>query len=188
MRGTGVQQAKPRVLYRRVLTHSQSCPRGVCRLQQSFLRGVHLLGIHQFQPISPSTPLRHRSSVSHDCIPPSDTTTTPASDKNAAAKALLAKHFGVDSASSIARPSSSASRPNAQKEAQQRQLIVMRMRHKAQPGNPKDTPAAVPVEQRLHLKVTRAGLPSSERIFWFPKVSSIYFPLFRFTAFRKSRR
>ncbi|KAM5535570.1 hypothetical protein V8D89_010737 [Ganoderma adspersum] len=111
----------------------------------------------------------HRSSVSHDCMPLSNTTMAPVSDKNAAAKALLAKHFGVGSASSIARPGSSASSPNARKEAQQRQLTVMRMRHKAQPGNPKDTPAAVPVEQRLHIKVTQASLPSSELIFWFPK-------------------
>lgn len=183
-----MQQAKPRVLHRSICTHSQSCPRTLCGLQQSLLRGVRLLDMHQFQHISPYTALRHRSSVSHDCMPPSDTTTAPVSDKNAAAKALLAKHFGADSASSIARPSSSASRTNARKEAQQRQLTVMKLRHKAQPGNPKDTPAAVPVEQRLHLKVTQAGLPSSERIFWFPKVSSICFRSFRFAAFRKSRR
>ncbi|KAI1788438.1 hypothetical protein LXA43DRAFT_637932 [Ganoderma leucocontextum] len=111
----------------------------------------------------------HRSPISHDCMHPLDVTTTPVSDKNAAAKALLAKHFGVDAASSTARPGPSASRTSARKEAQQRQLAVMKMRHTAQPGNPKDTPASVPLEQRLHVKVTQADLPSSERTFWFPK-------------------
>ena len=137
--------------------------------------------------ILPSTALRHRSPISHDCTLASDTT-IPVSDKNAAAKALFAKHFGTDPASNTARPVPSSSKIHARKEAQQRQLAAMRMRHKAQPGNPKGTPASVPVDQRLHVKVVKADSPFSERIFWFSKVSSIFFYSYRLTVSCQSRQ
>ncbi|KAI0668569.1 hypothetical protein C8Q78DRAFT_1047829 [Trametes maxima] len=110
----------------------------------------------------------HRDSKAHACAP-----LPPAGEpvqKNAAAKALLSKHFG----STSTRTSTSASHPaptsNPKKLAQQRQLAVMKMRHKAKPADPKDTAASVPVNQRLHIKVRRAEDDlTSEQILWFRK-------------------
>ena len=133
-----------------------------------------MLYIHSLsRPLSSSSP-RHRDPNSHSCAPIHDDTVEPVPEKNAVAKALLAKHFGPDTATAAARTRSSVSKASSRKEAQQRQLAVMKMRHNAQPGNPKDTPASVPLDQRLHVKVSRVGVPSSERIFWFPKVSSMF--------------
>ncbi|KAI0747720.1 hypothetical protein C8Q80DRAFT_1168216 [Daedaleopsis nitida] len=113
---------------------------------------------------------QHREPLAHSCAPPPLDTSSPVPEKNAAAKALLVKHFGTTTAPTAARPSStSATKPNPKKEAQQRQVAVMKMRHKAQPGDPKDTPASVPVDQRLHLRVSQAAVSTSERIFWFRK-------------------
>ncbi|TBU47014.1 hypothetical protein BD309DRAFT_887464 [Dichomitus squalens] len=111
----------------------------------------------------------HRDPSSHSCAPFHDADSGHVPEKNAAAKALLAKHFGTDAANATAHAGSSAPKPSSRKEAQQRQLAVIKMRVKAQPGNPKDTPASVPMNQRLHVRVSPAGVPSSERIFWFPK-------------------
>ncbi|RPD79698.1 hypothetical protein L226DRAFT_566278 [Lentinus tigrinus ALCF2SS1-7] len=95
----------------------------------------------------------------------------PVPEKNAAAKALLAKHFGSSTTSgdsSCAR--SLTTKPsNPKKEEQQRKIAAMKMRHKAQPGDAKDTAASVSMDQRLYLKVSRTGVSGSERIFWFRK-------------------
>ncbi|KAI0713378.1 hypothetical protein C8Q76DRAFT_731204 [Earliella scabrosa] len=114
---------------------------------------------------------QHREPSTHACTPPDITSAEPVQEKNAAAKALLAKHFGSKPATSPANPAraSAATKPNPKKEAQQRQLAVMKMRHKAQPGDPKDSAASVSMDQRLHLKVSQAAVDGSERIFWFRK-------------------
>ncbi|KAI0648205.1 hypothetical protein C8Q79DRAFT_954309 [Trametes meyenii] len=110
----------------------------------------------------------HREPKAHSCSPlqsPREPT-----QKNATAKALLSKHFG----STISNVSVNASRPalssNPKKLAQQQQVAAMKMRHKAKPADPKDTPASVPVDQRLHIKVRRVeDDPISEQILWFRK-------------------
>ena len=117
---------------------------------------------------------RHRQSASHACTPPpADPSAEPAPEKNAAAKALLAKHF-VSSTAPTARVSSSASKPpvSAKKQAAQRQVALMKMRHQAQPGDLKDAKAVVPLDQRLHLKVSQVGSSDPARVFWFRKVLS----------------
>ncbi|OJT04070.1 hypothetical protein TRAPUB_5222 [Trametes pubescens] len=91
-------------------------------------------------------------------------------EKNAAAKSLLSKHFGPSSAATTSGPSRPAASTNPKKLAQQRQLAVMKMRHKAKPADPKDTAVSVPVGERLHLKVRKAEEdPAAERILWFKK-------------------
>lgn len=49
------------------------------------------------------------------------------------------------------------------------------MRHRAVPGDPKDKPDVVMVDQRLHVKVTGAmDAKGKERVFWFRKVSRLH--------------
>lgn len=92
-------------------------------------------------------------------------------EKNAAAKALLSKHFGPSSTATASGTSRSATSANPKKLAQQRQIAVMKMRHKAKPADPKDTAASVPVGERLHVKVRKAEEDiAAERILWFKKV------------------
>ncbi|CDO69045.1 hypothetical protein BN946_scf184834.g52 [Trametes cinnabarina] len=114
----------------------------------------------------------HREPKAHSCVPSEPTEPVP--QKNAAAKALLAKHFGPSPGSSSKAPPRLSTNPK--KLAQQRQLAVMKMRHKAQPADPKDTAASVSIDQRLHAFVRKAGEdPAAERVLWFRKVSSISF-------------
>ncbi|KAI0831800.1 hypothetical protein BC628DRAFT_1407410 [Trametes gibbosa] len=111
----------------------------------------------------------HREPKTHSCSPPEPA--TPAPQKNAAAKALLAKHFGSSSSATsgmAARPSLPTSNPK--KIEQQRKLAIMKMRHMAKPVDPKDTTTAVPIDERLHVKVRRAGADSAlEQVLWFRK-------------------
>ncbi|KAI0781303.1 hypothetical protein BD413DRAFT_464481 [Trametes elegans] len=112
---------------------------------------------------------QHREPSSHSCTPAEPL--EPAAGKNAAAKALLAKHFKSPTGAAVSGPSrASGAPPNPKKLAQQRQVAVMKMRHKAKPADPKDTAASVPIDQRLHVKVRRADADeASEQIFWFRK-------------------
>ncbi|KAH9857729.1 hypothetical protein C2E23DRAFT_770677 [Lenzites betulinus] len=111
----------------------------------------------------------HREPKAHLCRPAEAAASIP--QKNATAKALLAKHFGSSSGAtsgSAARPSLPTSNPK--KLEQQRKLAVIKMRHKAKPADPKDAAAAVPMDERLHVKVRRAEEdPALERILWFRK-------------------
>ncbi|PPQ65099.1 hypothetical protein CVT24_003060 [Panaeolus cyanescens] len=50
--------------------------------------------------------------------------------------------------------------------AQWQKLELMKMRHKAIPGDPKDKTASVPMDGRIHVKVS---YENSEKIFWFRK-------------------
>ncbi|KAI0637330.1 hypothetical protein C8Q77DRAFT_1097060 [Trametes polyzona] len=110
----------------------------------------------------------HREPQSHSCAPPEPTESAP--QKNAAAKALLAKHFTAPNTSTGGASRPARSSPNPKKLAQQRQVAVMKMRHKAKPVDPKDAAAAVAMNERLHVKVRRAEEdPSLERILWFRK-------------------
>lgn len=46
----------------------------------------------------------------------------------------------------------------------------MKMRHKAQPADPKDKGKHVPVDQRLHVKVSLEADEDVQNWFWFQKV------------------
>ncbi|KAI0350114.1 hypothetical protein OH77DRAFT_1431395 [Trametes cingulata] len=114
---------------------------------------------------------RHREPKGHSCTPAEPL--QPAPLRNAAARDLLARHFGPSSAKipgATSRAVTSASALNPKKLAQQRQVAVMKMRHKARPADPRDTAASVPVDQRLHVIVRRAeSHQTSEHVFWFRK-------------------
>ena len=137
------------------------------RLQASLLRTVCTAYLRSSMQGLTSELQRHREPKSHSCSPPEPS--EPAPQKNAAAKALLAKHFGASSDSGLG---SSNTRPsNPKKLAQQRQIAVMKMRHKAKPLDPKDSTGSVPMDQRLHVFVRQEGQDkASERVFWLRKV------------------
>jgi hypothetical protein len=117
----------------------------------------------------------HRHPGSHLCPVPE----LPPSSKNAAGQKLLAKHFPLTSASP---PSSSAPRAakipsDPKKRAQFQKVELMKLRHRAIPGDPKDKPSSVLVDQRLHVKV-KFDDPSYTRregMFWFRKVKPYSF-------------
>lgn len=51
----------------------------------------------------------------------------------------------------------------------------MKMRHQAQPLDPRDKTRTVPIEQRVHIKVRArdaAGAMGKESVFWFLAVSA----------------
>ncbi|KAI0373373.1 hypothetical protein BV20DRAFT_990100 [Pilatotrama ljubarskyi] len=114
---------------------------------------------------------QHREPKSHSCTPTGSLEVVP--QKNAAARDLLAKHFGPSStktSSGAPRAAATALGSDSKKVAQQRKVAVMKMRHKAKPADPKDTTASVPIDQRLHVKVRRAdGDQAPEHVFWFRK-------------------
>jgi len=50
---------------------------------------------------------------------------------------------------------------------QWQKVELMKMRHRASPGDPKDKTNSVPIEQRLHIKIVSEN---KEHVFWFRKV------------------
>ncbi|EMD34513.1 hypothetical protein CERSUDRAFT_159056 [Gelatoporia subvermispora B] len=112
----------------------------------------------------------HRDPSSHSC---SGETAQPANERrNEAAHALLVKHFLSKqdaTTTTVVNPRPIAASSNPKKAAQIRQVELMKMRHHAQPADPKDKSAGVPISERLHLKVTVDGSNSIERLFWLRK-------------------
>ncbi|KII88792.1 hypothetical protein PLICRDRAFT_638376 [Plicaturopsis crispa FD-325 SS-3] len=108
----------------------------------------------------------HRYPEAHSCT--GEIPKPPA--KNAAAQALLAKNFPSSSAKPVAvahRPAQTPTDPK--KLAQQKKILLMKTRHRAVPGDPKEKPAAVTVDRRLHLKVNPNEIVPQEKYFWFRK-------------------
>lgn len=58
---------------------------------------------------------------------------------------------------------------NSKKAAQLRQVEVMKMRHQAQPADPKDKNRQIPMTDRLHVKV-RLKDNEKQHVYWFQKV------------------
>ncbi|KAH9923988.1 uncharacterized protein BXZ73DRAFT_50669 [Epithele typhae] len=111
----------------------------------------------------------HREPAAHACAPPPpDPAAPPAPVKNAAAKALLAAHFGTP-ASRDRAGSKPAAAGSARAQEAKRKVAAMKMRQQAKAGDPKDAAASVAVDQRLHVRVAQAGQPATERVFWFRK-------------------
>ncbi|KAF8580253.1 hypothetical protein K439DRAFT_1393901 [Ramaria rubella] len=111
----------------------------------------------------------HRHSSDHACINlPSALTLT---QKNSEAHRLLAKHFP---ATVLSKDTAATSKPtkrpaDSKKLARLRVVELMKMRHQAIPGDPKDT-KSTPLSQRLHINVVpNTNFPSSEKIFWLRK-------------------
>lgn len=113
-----------------------------------------------FRETAPSTHVlnersRHRHPELHQCL----SVSTPASaatatDKKPPIPVYIPKKFKKP-------PTDPA------KLAQWRKLEVMKMRHKASPGDPKDKNSSLPPDQRLHVKLF---VGDTENIFWFRRV------------------
>ncbi|KAF5386629.1 hypothetical protein D9615_001765 [Tricholomella constricta] len=116
-----------------------------------------LLLIHR--PSHPS----HRHPSSHLC--PVQAAASP--EKTTAARALLAKNFPASSNKKAVSQRVPKIPTDPFKLAQYRKIELMKMRHRAIPGDPKDGPSSAPLDQRLHVKVAKDG--GAEQIFWFRK-------------------
>ncbi|KAI0060837.1 hypothetical protein BV25DRAFT_1827397 [Artomyces pyxidatus] len=106
----------------------------------------------------------HRDPAQHACPVP----VPQAPPKNAAAHALLAKHF--PSSAAAPRKAKTKRPTDPAKLAQLRKVELMKMRQRAAPGNPKDPPGAVPADQRVHVVVRTDEPDVGEKTFWFRKV------------------
>lgn len=62
--------------------------------------------------------------------------------------------------------------PDSQKLAQLQKVNLMKLRHKAAPGDPKDKGSSIPVDQRIHVTVRLEilGQSTKEIVLWFRKV------------------
>ncbi|EIM90521.1 uncharacterized protein STEHIDRAFT_51503 [Stereum hirsutum FP-91666 SS1] len=115
----------------------------------------------------------HREPSSHSC--PVPLIENPA--KNEAAHALLTKHFQVAgrTGSSSASNTAPKKRPTDPKKLAQLQKIeLMQMRHRAVPGDPKDKPDTILIDQRLHVKIKdEVDAKGKDRVFWFRKTIGV---------------
>lgn len=122
--------------------------------------------------------LRHRDVSAHSCTAedPKESAKAEASKKNATARQLLAKHFpqAQTNSSSKLNPvvaAASGSTPmTAKKAAQLRQIQAMKLRHKAQPGDPRDKGKVVALGDKLHVLVHLEEGNVEPKAFWFRKV------------------
>ncbi|KIJ69537.1 hypothetical protein HYDPIDRAFT_106183 [Hydnomerulius pinastri MD-312] len=113
----------------------------------------------------------HRHQQSHSC-----TGLNQGKDeiKHEAARAILAQNFSSTSTSShtpvVARRAKKAP-TDPKKLAQLQKVNLMKMRHKAIPGDPKDRGSTLSVDLRLHVNVRSelTGKSSKEIVFWFRK-------------------
>ena len=103
---------------------------------------------------------------------------TPEKDntKHEAARAIFSQKFSAPGTSTSHTPVVVRQRRNlpagSQKVAQLQKVNLMKLRHKAIPGDPKDRNSVVPVDQRLHVTVRLNIISQStkEVALWFRKV------------------
>ncbi|KAI0047030.1 hypothetical protein FA95DRAFT_1559459 [Auriscalpium vulgare] len=94
--------------------------------------------------------------------------------KNEAAHALLAKHFPVSTSAS--KPTASVKKKlptDPKKLVQLRKVEERKTRRSALHGGPREKASYVPVDQRLHLKVSAPEWNTAEKVVWFRKVSCV---------------
>ncbi|KAK0441155.1 uncharacterized protein EV420DRAFT_1631584 [Desarmillaria tabescens] len=105
----------------------------------------------------------HRYPEAHSC---SSASSSESTSRNAAAEALIAKHFPATSKASSRRTPKIPTDPV--KLAQYQKVELMKMRHRAIPADPKDKPTSVPIGDRLHIKL-QVYDSDQEKIFWLRK-------------------
>ncbi|EPQ58499.1 hypothetical protein GLOTRDRAFT_57525, partial [Gloeophyllum trabeum ATCC 11539] len=112
----------------------------------------------------------HRYPEAHACT--AEEPSASQQPKNAAAVALLQKHFPGQGSQKppapTARPQSAPKTKDPKKLAQLQKVQLMKMRHSAIPGDQRDKTASVPIDQRLHVRVSLDG-GGQEKLFWFRK-------------------
>ncbi|KAH0584192.1 hypothetical protein J132_00547 [Termitomyces sp. J132] len=106
----------------------------------------------------------HRHPSSHSC----SIQKSLSSKKVDAARALLSEHFPASSSRKTARRIPKAPTDLA-KLAQWRKVELIKIRHRAIPGDFKEGLQSVPFEQRLHLRFINKGSGDEESILWFRK-------------------
>ncbi|CAL1703776.1 unnamed protein product [Somion occarium] len=119
----------------------------------------------------------HREASAHACK--AEDPAASSTSKNAAARALLEKHFpSISSGSTLlnskanSRITSASKTPlNPKKADHMRKVQVMKMRHKAQPGDPRDKGKYVAMDDKIHLHVS-VNNSDNEGSFWFRKTIS----------------
>jgi hypothetical protein len=108
----------------------------------------------------------------HSCSGPDSTPLIKNSD---AGRALLAKHFPSANTFTISARTPRVSKVSSdpKKRAQLQKVELMKMRHRATPGDPNDKSSSVLVDQRLHVKVKLDNPEQKERegMFWFRKLA-----------------
>jgi hypothetical protein len=103
----------------------------------------------------------------------------PAQRKNDEARAVLARRFPAPAAEATPKLAPKARAPTDPKKlAALRKVELMKLRHHAQPADARDTPARVPLEQRLFVKV-RAEEGAGDKAFWLRKVRACFPVCFR---------
>jgi hypothetical protein len=119
----------------------------------------------------------HRHMQSHSCA---GLTIGKDDVKHEAARAIFAERFlGASTPTShtpvVARRPRNLP-PDSQKLAQLRKVNLMKLRHKAVPGDPKDRGSSVPVDQRIHVTVRLEilGQSTEEIVLWFRKVMWVH--------------
>lgn len=118
---------------------------------------LHLLIVHS-----------HRYPDSHTCSPHVQPIIGPPRSENA--RAIFAKHFSPPSGTSKRQTLRTKISTNPAKLAQLHKIELIKLRHRALPGDPKDKSVSVPPDQRLHIKVAH-----TDKAFWFRKVCLIEF-------------
>lgn len=111
----------------------------------------------------------HREPSTHECQPLQMQDGTGIHAKNAKARALLDKHFPASQSTGTSTKTTTQKLTDPKKLTQLRKVQLLKMRHKAKPGDSRDKPGSVGVAERLHLQVYIEDNTASEP-FWFRKV------------------
>ncbi|KAG2115335.1 uncharacterized protein F5147DRAFT_676934 [Suillus discolor] len=94
------------------------------------------------------------------------------SDEKKDAQHILARHFSnPPSHTPLAVRHTGKPPTDPKKLAQIQKVTLMKMRHSASAGDPRDKSSTVPVNERLHIKARLevTGMPVQERVLWFRK-------------------
>ncbi|KAL1743276.1 hypothetical protein HDZ31DRAFT_41306 [Schizophyllum fasciatum] len=111
---------------------------------------------------------QHRHPDSHRCPGLMTQSNAVTTSRNDTARALLAKNFPSTAKPAPKLATKSKKLPtDPVKLAQYRRVEAMKMRHKARPGDPRDTNA--PLEERLHIYVRSPEAPDTKTL-WVRKV------------------
>jgi hypothetical protein len=98
------------------------------------------------------------------------------SDEKKDARDILARHFSNPPLHTPLAIRSTVKPPtDTKKLAQIQKVTLMKMRHSATAGDPRDKPSTIAINERLHVKARLevTGMPVQERVLWFRKVTSI---------------
>ncbi|KAJ8590361.1 hypothetical protein M405DRAFT_736936 [Rhizopogon salebrosus TDB-379] len=110
----------------------------------------------------------HRHSDSHSCAGLQE----QEPDKKKLAQDVLARHFSNPSTHTpVAVRRTIKPSTDPKKLAQIQKVALMKMRHSATAGDPRDKSSIIPIDERLYIKARSeiTGMPAQERVLWFRK-------------------